>query len=95
MEIPYAMIRSPARLLKYTCSFGDVIPLHKQPPARASFQMPTVRSPDDLDDVWDKLRDSHKGLPLQLRQPQKDALFWLKLGKSVLLAIGTGFTSEK
>ena len=49
-----------------------------------------VESPSDLVNAWDNLRNTHPGLPSQLRLPQRDALFWLMQGKSVLLNIGTG-----
>ena len=49
-----------------------------------------VESPSDLVKAWENLRKTHQGLPSQLRLPQRDALFWLMQGKSVLLCIGTG-----
>ena len=59
--------------------------------AMASFQMPTIQSPEDLVEAWETLRSGlHSRLPAQLRKPQKDALFSLLQGKSVLLCIGTG-----
>ena len=78
------------RYYRYNCILLCVlssIPQH----ARVCFQMSASRSQDDLVEAWEELRKSHKGLPHQLRKPQKDALFWLNQGKSVLLCIGTGF----
>ena len=49
-----------------------------------------VESPSDLTTAWDNLRRTHQGLPSELRLPQRDALFWLMQGKSVLLCVGTG-----
>ena len=48
---------------------------------------------DDMDDLvrrWSELDRDGSSLPLILREPQRDALFWLERGKNVLLCIGTG-----
>ena len=53
-------------------------------------------SPADVDVLWEKLRrESFHRLPAQLHEPQRDALFWLRKKKNVLLAIGTGYLLRK
>ena len=49
-----------------------------------------IQSPSDVDAVWEVLRRSHDGLPLVLRPPQRDALYWLAQDKSVIICVGTG-----
>ena len=53
-------------------------------------QMAPILTTADLDTAWQTLQLSHPGLPSQLRDPQRDALFWLSQGKNVILCIGTG-----
>ena len=51
---------------------------------------PPINTAADLTAAWQTLRLAHPGLPSQLRDPQRDALFWLTRGKSIILCIGTG-----
>ena len=51
---------------------------------------PPINTPADLTTAWQTLRLAHPGLPSELRDPQRDALFWLIQGKSIILCIGTG-----
>ena len=52
--------------------------------------MANFQSPSTFDDTWINLRHVYKNLPLKLHLHQRDALYWLTEGKSVLLCVGTG-----
>ena len=56
--------------------------------------MAIIETPSDVDDVWKVLRVHHVGLPLELRRPQRDALYWLSKDKSVIICVGTGAVDQ-
>ena len=56
-------------------------------------QMVIIQTTLDIDTGWRNLRANHVGLPVDLRPPQRDALFWLCKGSSVFICVGTGSNS--
>ena len=52
--------------------------------------MPSILSKDDVTRSWEALQAINSGLPRVLRDPQRDAIFWLAQGKHVVLCVGTG-----
>lgn len=59
-----------------------------------SLQMAIIETPSDVDDAWKMLRVQRVGLPLELRLPQRDALYWLSKDKSVIICVGTGAVDQ-
>ena len=53
-------------------------------------QMVVLETTLDVDTGWSNLRADHVGLPVDLRPPQRDALFWLSKDYSVFICVGTG-----
>ena len=54
--------------------------------------MPAILSKIDVTRSWEALHAQNGGLPRVLRDPQRDAMFWLSQGKHVVLCVGTGET---
>ena len=52
--------------------------------------MPAIHSKTDVTRSWEALHAINSGLPRVLRDPQRDAIFWLAQGKHVVLCVGTG-----
>ena len=52
--------------------------------------MPSILSKSDFRTEWQRFQATHPKLPKELRDPQLDAMFWLSMGKHVVLCVGTG-----
>ena len=52
--------------------------------------MPSVLSKSGFNSEWQRFQATHPKLPKDLRDPQLDAMFWLAMGKHVVLCVGTG-----
>ena len=61
---------------------------------RALLAMPGIFSKLDVTRSWEALQATNTGLPRVLRDPQRDAMFWLTQGKHVVLCVGTGDNSN-
>ena len=52
--------------------------------------MPSILSKSDFRTEWQRFQATHPKLLKDLRDPQLDAMFWLTMGKHVVLCVGTG-----
>ena len=52
--------------------------------------MPSILSKSDFRTEWQRFQATHPKLLKDLRDPQLDAMFWLAMGKRVVLCVGTG-----
>ena len=52
--------------------------------------MPSILSKSDFCTEWQRFQATHPKLLKDLRDPQLDAMFWLTMGKHVVLCVGTG-----
>ena len=51
--------------------------------------MPSILSKSDFRTEWQRFQATHPKLLKDLRDPQLDAMFWLTMGKHIVLCVGT------